>query len=168
MPVTNLQHCEAIKRVLYNYCRGLDRMDKDLAYSVFTPSANANYYGIYEGSGHGFVDWVWGAHNAMARHSHQLSNILIDIDGNSAVSEAYVTVTLWTAGEQPLELVARGRYLDSWAYNGEAWQITDRIHVVDTQSANGQPVVDGVAAEYARDLSDPSWELFKPLKVTRN
>ena len=87
---------DAIRDVLHNYCRALDRMDKPLARSVWHEDGTAHYHDIYEGSGYGFVDWVWTAHAAMARHSHQIANSRIRIDGDQAVSEAYVTVALWT------------------------------------------------------------------------
>jgi hypothetical protein len=31
----------------------------------------------------------------MDRHSHQSNNVLIEVDGDTAISEAYVTVSLW-------------------------------------------------------------------------
>src|SRR5690242_10438101 len=105
----------AIRDVLSRYCRSLDRMDKPMAYGVFAPEATANYYGIYNGTGHGFIDWVWGAHLTMESHSHQINNVLIEVNGDSAVSEAYVTVVLQQKrANGAAELVARGRYLDRW------------------------------------------------------
>ena len=45
--------------VLCRYCRGLDRMDKEMAYAVWHEDGTALYHGMYEGTGRGFVDWVW-------------------------------------------------------------------------------------------------------------
>ena len=47
---------DAIREQTYNYARGLDRMDKDLAYQVWHPDGTARYIGTYEGTGAGFVD----------------------------------------------------------------------------------------------------------------
>ena len=76
---------QSIRDVLSRYCRGLDRMDKQMAYAVWHPDGTAFYDGIFEGTGHGFVDWVWQAHAAMERHSHQITNVLIELDGEPPV-----------------------------------------------------------------------------------
>ena len=76
---------QEIRDVLARYCRGLDRMDKEMAYCVWHDDATAIYYDIYEGTGHGFIDWVWVAHEGMQCHSHQITNVLIKADGDKAV-----------------------------------------------------------------------------------
>jgi hypothetical protein len=158
--ITELLDKAAIRDVLSRYCRGLDRMDKPMAYAVFTADATANYYGIYEGTGHGFVDWVWQAHLTMATHSHQITNVLIEVDGDSAVSEAYVTVVLQQQrATGAVEMQARGRYLDRWSKCGEHWQIVAREHVIDTQSEMPLAAV-GKSVESRRDDGDPSHALF--------
>ena len=82
---------DAIRDVLSRYCRGLDRMDRPLADTVWHPEGTALYEGIFEGTGAGFLDWVWEAHANMDRHSHQITNVLIELDGDRATSEAYVS-----------------------------------------------------------------------------
>ncbi len=151
----------AICDVLSCYCRGLDRMDKTMAYSVFSEEATARYYHLYEGTGRGFIDWVWEAHAPMDRHSHQISNTLIELDGDKASSEAYVTVVLWMRnGGDMIETVVRGRYLDRWEKRADQWLIVHREHVLDTQSVNGIPVADAANKESARDESDPSFRFI--------
>ena len=151
----------AIRDVLSRYCRGLDRMDKAMAYSVFSAEAPAHYYDIYEGTGHGFVDWVWEAHAALERHSHQITNTLIELEGDTASSEAYVTVVLWARdGDDISEIVTRGRYLDRWEKREERWLIVHREHVLDTQSTNGIPDADAPNKESTRDESDPSFRFI--------
>lgn len=149
---------EAIRDVLSRYCRGLDRMDKQMAYAVWHPDGTAFYDGIYEGTGHGFIDWVWQAHAGMERHSHQITNVLIELDGDRATSEAYVTVALWTRpdGEgRQQELVGRGRYLDRWEKRGGIWAIAHRTHLLDLSSVH--PLTRGETSEGSsrdgRDLS---------------
>lgn len=160
MDITELSEKSAIRDVLSRYCRGLDRMDKPMAYSVFADDATANYYGIYEGTGHGFIDWVWGAHLTMETHSHQITNVLIELKGDTAVSEAYVTVVLQQ--QRPtgaVEMQARGRYLDRWAKRGGRWQIIAREHVIDTQSEIPLQAI-GKSAESRRDGQDISFRFF--------
>jgi hypothetical protein len=155
---------QEIRDVLSRYCRGLDRMDREMARSVFHPDAPARYIDMYEGTGHGFIDWVWTAHEGMDRHSHQITNVLVDVDveKETAVSEAYVTVCLWTkpdADGAQIEIVARSRYLDRWSHRDGRWAISDRTHVLDMQV--GRPLaLSDANAESRRDTSDPSFALF--------
>ena len=150
---------QAVRDALSRYCRGLDRMDKAMAYAVWHPDGTADYEGIFEGTGHGFIDWVWEAHAAMERHSHQITNVLTEVDGDRATSESYVTVLLWLAGEgegPQTEIASRGRYLDQWSRREGRWAIEHRCHLVDTHSV--REVTRGeVAPSAARDESDPSF-----------
>jgi hypothetical protein len=153
---------EAIRDVLFRYCRGLDRMDRPLADTVWHEGGTAHYDGIFEGTGAGFLDWVWQAHAAMERHSHQITNVLIELDGDQAVSEAYVTVALWTkpdAEGRQQELVGRGRYLDRWARRDGRWAIVHRLHLLDLSSASPLGRAD-VSEGSRRDGRDGSYPLF--------
>ncbi len=150
---------EAIRETLYRYCRGLDRMDRALADTVWHEGGTADYDGIFEGTGAGFLDWVWEAHAALERHSHQITNVLIELDGDRAVSEAYVTVALWTkpdeSGRQQ-ELVGRGRYVDRWSRRDGRWGIDHRLHLLDLSSAFPLGRAD-VSPGSRRDPSDGSY-----------
>lgn len=153
---------QAIRDALSRYCRGLDRMDKAMAYAVWHPDGTADYEGIFEGTGHGFIDWVWEAHERMSRHSHQITNVLSEIDGMQATSESYVNVLLWIDGDpedSQTEIVARGRYLDRWSCREGRWAIDHRCHLVDAQSIR-QVTRGEVAPSSARDESDPSFQFI--------
>ena len=157
---------QAIRDTLSHYCRGLDRMDKAMACSVWHDDGTAHYIDMFEGSGHGFVDWVWQAHEGMERHSHQMSNVLIEVEDNTAVSEAYVTVVLWTNPDnngQQQEIIGRSRYLDRWSLRDQRWAIDHRTHVLDMQTI--QPLTRGeVNKQSSRDLDDVSYSLLKPYR----
>lgn len=152
----------AIERQLFHYCRGLDRMDKALSRSVWHADGTAHYYDMFEGTADGFIDWVWQAHEAMERHSHQLSNPLIEVSGNTARSECYVTVALWTlpdAQGQQQEIVGRGRYLDRWSCRDGVWAIDHREHVLDMQTIHR--LEKGAVSERSRrDERDASYALL--------
>lgn len=153
---------QQIREVLCQYCRGLDRMDKELAYAVWHEEGSALYHDMYEGSGRGFVDWVWDAHAPMERHSHQITNSIVQIEADTAVSETYVTVALWTRpdtqGEQQ-EIIGRSRYLDSWSRRDGRWAIDHREHILDMQTINtlNSGYVNTVSS---RDNTDPSFKLL--------
>ena len=153
---------DAIRDVLSRYCRGLDRMDRPLADTVWHPEGTALYEGIFEGTGAGFLDWVWEAHANMDRHSHQITNVLVELDGDRATSEAYVTVVLWTrpdADRKQLELVGRGRYLDRWERRAGKWGIVHRLHLLDMSSVFPLEHAD-VSCGSRRDPKDLSYEFF--------
>lgn len=161
--VTDLLAKQAISEALYRYCRSLDRMDRPLASTVWHPGATVDYGAdIYQGTAEGFLDWVWQAHTRFVAHSHQIANVLTVVDGDTAASEAYVTVTLRTKPDEGrvLDRVARGRYLDSWALRDGLWAIVRRRHVIDIRSAYEMPeeVVAAPTAS-ARDRTDPSYEV---------
>jgi hypothetical protein len=155
---------QAIRDVLSRYCRGLDRMDKEMANAVWHDGGTALYEGIFEGTGHGFIDWVWEAHAGMERHSHQITNVLIELDAaDQATSEAYVTVVLWTlpdADGQQQELVGRGRYLDRWERREGRWAIEHRIHLLDLSSASPLGRAD-ISASSTRDEKDLSFGFIR-------
>lgn len=158
---------DAIRESIYNYCRVLDRMDKKSAYELWNEDSVALYHGIYEGTGPGFIDWVWEAHATMERHSHQITNVMIEVDGNTAISESYVTVALWIpTGEEgkALEIISRGRYLDNWSLqpgsNGEMrWGLDRRENVTDLQTVTSVDRSD-VPEASRRDAQDPLYALL--------
>jgi hypothetical protein len=159
-----LQAKQQISEVLCRYCRGLDRMDKTLARSVWHEDGTAHYHDMYQGSGYGFVDWVWEAHAPMERHSHQIANSIIQVQGDNASSETYVTVALWTlpdaTGEQQ-EIIGRGRYLDRLSKREGLWAIDHREHILDMQTLN--TLSPGyVNAASSRDRTDPSFSYLQP------
>jgi len=153
---------QAIRDVLSRYCRGLDRMDKEMARAVWHDGGTAFYDGMFEGTGHGFIDWVWQAHAAMERHSHQITNVLIELGGDKATSESYVTVVLWTlpdAEGRQRELLGRGRYLDRWERRDGRWAIEHRVHLLDLSSS--VPLERAEVSEGAsRDATDLSFEFI--------
>ncbi len=155
---------QAIRDVLSRYCRGLDRMDKEMANAVWHPEGTALYDGMFEGTGHAFIEWVWQAHAGMERHSHQITNVLIEVKGDTATSESYVTVVLWTlpdADGKQQELVGRGRYLDRWERRDGRWAIEHRVHLLDMSSAFPLARAD-VSDGATRDATDLSFEFIEP------
>jgi hypothetical protein len=155
---------QAITEGLYRYCRSLDRMDAELFGRVFEPGAPLDYGEHFSGTAEQFRAWVWAAHDGMQVHSHQITNVLADVDvaARSAVSEAYVTVCLRTKPDPSggvVDIVDRGRYLDRWRMGDDgAWRISARRYASDiqqTSDASGAPPV-----RARRDRTDPSYELF--------
>jgi hypothetical protein len=115
---------------------------------------------VFEGDADALLDWMWGVHESMQIHSHQMSNILIELRGEVACSETYATVSLRTRGEKPAIIVTRGRYLDRWSLRDGRWAIDHRIHVPDLSTIARAPKREPITPSGRRDSSDPSHELF--------
>jgi hypothetical protein len=156
---------DAIRERLHDYVRAMDRMDDELGRSVFHADASADYGAIYQGTGHGFIDFVHAAHATMLAHTHQLGSIGIAVDGARAASEAYVTVTLRlrAPGGQLLESRSCGRYLDRWEKRDGRWAISARRYVHEFDDL--APVTQAqYASEGRRERDDPSYSLFAGLR----
>ena len=149
---------QAITEVIYRYARSMDRLDRDLGRSVFWPEATADYHQqMYQGTGYGFIDMVMEAHPTFSAHSHQFSNILITVDGDTATSETYGDVTLRRLDEAGRCIDSRnlGRYVDRWEKRRGEWRIIERIYLHDFDQ-NGQSTGDFLTTG-RRDRLDASY-----------
>ena len=172
----------AITEVLYRYCRALDRMDRDLADTIWHPGGTADYGPTFQGPAAGLLDAMWAGHAKLLGHSHQVTNVLIEVDGDRAASEAYVTGTLWDLTETGAlsQLVAVGRYLDRWSRRDGRWAIDHRQFIYDAvfTPAPADPTAPtaSVFAQLAarrdprqtagrRDPGDPSYQLLTGLSA---
>jgi hypothetical protein len=154
---------QEITEVIYCYCRAVDRMDRALALSIWAPDASVDYGDIYRGDAVGLVEVIWRIHGTMQAHSHQVSNILIQLAGDEAVSEAYFAASLRPliqAGTAPTQLNARGRYLDRWVRHNGRWLIAHRQIAADFSDVS--PVNDGGFANNGRNnQTDPSYQFLR-------
>ena len=57
---------------------------------------------------------------------HQISNTLIEIDGDSAKVETYVTAHHYLVGDPDMEMTYLGRYLDRMGKRDGVWKIDFR------------------------------------------
>jgi hypothetical protein len=114
---------EAITEALHRYCVAVDRIDEETWWQVWHHHATAHYEEIFEGSAAGLMAWIFETHRACDATSHQLSNVLIEVAGETATSESYVTACVRAGGT---DVVARGRYFDSWSNRDGRWRIDGR------------------------------------------
>lgn len=146
---------------LHCYARAMDRIDNTLGRSVFHEDATADYGEIYQGTGHGFVEWVSEMHRTLLTHAHQLGNILISIEGDRAGSEAYVSVEARFMDEDQrlIGLTSRGRYIDQWEKREDGvWRISHRRYIQEMDTS--APVTSSYATAGSRDGEDPSYKVL--------
>src|ERR1700743_87089 len=79
-----------ISDVLTAFARGIDRVDENLLRSVLHPDATLDLGpGIFQGTGNDYVHWVLGVLNGVRSSHHMLTNLNIDMEGDTALVECY-------------------------------------------------------------------------------
>jgi hypothetical protein len=159
---------QAITDLLYTYCRAFDRIDDALSRTIWHPGGTCNYSSKAGVPDMPFLDYLPGstkARRGFANHSHQITNILIELNGNSAASEAYFTASLQTAPKDGLvtEHLWRGRYLDRWSRIDGKWGIEHRQVLFDSYTPYdfaAERLKDMPLALARRDDDDPSYQHF--------
>jgi SnoaL-like domain len=154
---------QAITDLLYRYCRSMDRIDAGLGYTIWHEDSEADYgEGMYQGSGRGFIDWVCESHRQLDYHSHQVTNIIIELDGDMARSESYVTAALRrTDAGRHIQMTVRGRYLDRWSRRQGRWGIDKRIYVHDFDDVR-EITQTAITGWGKRGRDDPSYAVLSP------
>ena len=146
-----------IRDVHLRYCRGLDRLDRELLRGCFHPDAEIELHETL--SVDGFLALVWEMLGRYTRTWHSTSNQLVEVDGERAWAERYtISRHLIAAGADGPErdLVAYGRYIDRMEPRSGEWRIARRKMVVDyTRMEAVDP--GGTAGTGQRDRSDPSY-----------
>jgi hypothetical protein len=148
---------QSITEAIYRYARCMDRLDREAGHSVFWPEATADYgEQLFQGTCYEFIEMCMEAHPNFASHSHQLSNVLIAVDGTTATSETYGDVTLRRIDDgQCIDLRNLGRYIDRWEKRGEEWRIIARIYLHDFDQSG--PSGGDFATTGRRDRLDASY-----------
>lgn len=153
---------QAIRELLYTYCRAVDRLDIPLGQSIWHDDGHADYGAdYYQGPGKGVIDKICAdQRGGLLSHSHQVTNVIIALDGDRAGSEAYVYGTMrMQAGAKLMQLGVWARYLDRWSRRGGRWGLDRRIVVYDNDEIRDvTPRSDSSRA--TRDRNDPSYKIL--------
>jgi hypothetical protein len=153
---------QAITDLIFRYCRSVDRLDISLGHSVWHDDATADYGAdVYQGEGRGAIDHICAQHRRMLHHSHQVSNILIDLDGDRAGSETYVTASLrGYRNEQLIQMTIWARYVDRWSRRDGRWGLDHRLVIRDFDEVREvTPLHQHDVGR--RDRSDPSYGVLE-------
>jgi hypothetical protein len=122
----------AIRQVLLRYSRGIDRRDAELVRSCYHEDATDSH-GRFYGTRDEFVEWVIPQLGRYASTSHFLMNMLIESDGDSALSETYATAYHWADDEADTRgnYIVGFRYIDRFARRHGEWRIAERVVALD-------------------------------------
>jgi SnoaL-like domain len=153
---------EAITDQIYRYCRAMDRIDAALGYSIWHPDGTADYgANVFQGSGRDFVDHVCAQHLGTLTHSHQVTNIIIELNGDHAGSESYCTANLRIMrGDVLAQISVWNRYIDTWSKRGGRWAIDHRIAIIDFDEMRPVAAM-SQTSRGSRDRKDPSYQVLK-------
>jgi len=119
---------QEITELLTRYLRAIDRGDIATLRASYLPEAIEEHGGIYSGPAQGYLDTIESAlTHPKAVGTHTLTNVLIDLDGDRAVSEHYVLALtrLKVAGVVSDSLVAT-RIIDDLERRDGRWGIARR------------------------------------------
>jgi hypothetical protein len=152
----------SITDLIYRYCRSVDRLDVPLGHSIWHEDATADYGAdFYQGNGRGAIDHICAEHRRTLHHSHQVSNILIELDGDRAGSEAYATASLRAyRNEQLVQMTIWGRYIDRWSRRSGRWGLDHRLVIRDFDEIREVTPVNQHHLG-RRDRSDPSYGVLE-------
>jgi hypothetical protein len=124
---------QAIAEVLDRYARGCDRADEALLRSCFHANAT-HHHGQFEGTSAEFCTLAMNIILATRLEKHQVSNVLIELDGDRAVVESHYVayhrqVNRRTSAEE--DMFSGGRFIDRFERRNGAWRIAARVGLID-------------------------------------
>lgn len=165
--ITELKDRQDIYDCIMRYCRGIDRLDRELLLSAYHPDA-IDDHGPYAGPLEGFADYAFNLHGTRQQRTlHHVTNHYCELAGTTAHTESYFLYYAlnYTA---PLYSLASGRYIDRFEKRGGRWGIAERICVVDVRNGDMAPTGhegDELYAAIHRSKADPSY--MRPLHADR-
>jgi SnoaL-like domain len=117
-----------IQRQLIKLARGMDEKDWETIESILTPDIYANF-GTGDIHGNSAVIGIMKLYlENCGTTQHLLGNILIEIDGDTATSESYVSdVHLGKDTSLDIGFRTLGNYSDTWVKIGGKWRMSKRI-----------------------------------------
>ncbi len=126
-----------IETILTTFARGLDRTDENLLRSVLHPDATLDFGpGIFQGIGNDYVHWVLGVLNGVRSSHHMISNVSVELEGDTALTECYFHAHFRL--DKPVgreDVFMGGRFLDRFERRpggpGGAWKIVHRKQILD-------------------------------------
>ena len=119
---------QTITEVLTRYLRSVDRGDVETLRECYLPGAVEDHGGIWEGPASEYVDSIAkGIAHPKSLTSHVLSNVLIDVKGDTAFVESYATTfaRVKSDGER-YDCFVGARILDHMERRDGRWGIARR------------------------------------------
>lgn len=121
---------KAIEEVLILALRGCDRADIDLVAASYHDDAYEDHGGTFAGPAR---DWLASLRERLPQAglmNHVMTNLMIELDGDRALAEAYVTTyRRLTLDGDTFDAVTLSRTIDRFERRADAWKIARRTLV---------------------------------------
>ena len=125
---------QAIAERLHLYARGWDRMQRALILDTFHPDATIRL-GSFAGAAHALMNMWLDACTTRKSITHLISNLLVELNGDAALSEAHFLAHHRRAATEDAaehDWFIKGRYLDRFERRDDRiWRVADRVVVLD-------------------------------------
>ena len=120
---------QEIRDCLMHYCRGIDRGDGEALRRAYHADATEDH-GPFSGKVADFIPFVLDVLRNVEVCLHMIQNVLIEIEGDVAVSEACF-IAIQRERDADVEDYISGRYLDRFERRNGEWRIAHRVVVLD-------------------------------------
>ena len=161
-----LLHEREIRDVVMRYCRGIDRMDRQLVRSCYHADATDDH-GSFSGGVDEFLVWVWPLLERYTLTMHFVGNLLVEVGDDVAAVETYGIAFHRSEDARPqLNLMTGFRYLDRFERRDGEWRIASRVAVTEwsrVDDAAGRFLPGTAVLQGRRDSTDASYALFESL-----
>ena len=149
---------EQIHDVVLRYCQGIDRLDMDLVRSAYHPDGVDHHTG-FDGTADEYVAWVAPLlGEQLGGTMHITGNHRVELFGDAALSETYVTAVHWMADGG---FTTGARYVDHLTFRDGRWAIAERWAIREWLRPEGGVLkaARGPGPVAARDGTDPVQQL---------
>jgi hypothetical protein len=149
-PLAVLQSEQEIRNVLALYCRAIDRLDVELLREVYPDISAAHFRDVI----------VEHLRSSFTSTQHVLGGIHVDLTGEVASSEAYVTAyhvcPTDEVGQTVMQVIG-ARYVDRFERREGVWRISRRVAVQDWSETRLVHAPRTTGATGRRDQTDPAY-----------
>jgi hypothetical protein len=163
---------QSIRKVLARYCRGIDRLDRELVRSCYHPDAIDSHAG-FEGTVDEFIAYAWRLLSRFSMTMHFLGSTLVEFADDRrdlATAETYGIAFHRSEGGRQKDNWASGfRYVDRFERRVDAggelgeWRIARRVVAAEWMQVDSLdlhlPFAEGVQRG-RRDPSDPVYHVL--------
>ncbi len=123
--MSELQDRHDVGQVIIRYATSVDQRDLDRYATCFTEDVEVSGFGGGPfGDRDSYVAWVTEALSAFAETHHQITNQVIDVDGDTAHMRSYVQATHVMGSDAGRLLILWGIYDDRLVRTADGWRIT--------------------------------------------
>jgi ketosteroid isomerase-like protein len=151
---------QEIHDVLMRYCRGVDRGDAELIASSFHPDAVSDLGSGPVSARESAPGIAEGLTKRGVTAMHFIGNVLIEVEGDVAYSEAYLISYLAITKEGQAYTRARGgRYVDRFERRDGEWKIALRVIVDDWNRLDPVGETQPPVRQGQRSHEDPVWTI---------